>query len=172
MSTNSRYSTVQYSTVQYSTVQYSTVQYSPVQYSAVQCSTVQYSTVQLSLQTPGQPRHQRRPLQPRLRDPALDGHQHHRPQGGQGGARSAGHLAASTNVHLQYLGFTNGDRASSIDYGANCVLLRTAAPNLRNSYSQVKFKVPTYDNRDRGYVTKNFADYTPACEHAACQCQQ
>ena len=42
---------------------------------------------------------------------------------------------------VKFLGFTNGDTESSIDYGANCVLLKTSIPNTRNPYSQVKVLV-------------------------------
>ena len=39
---------------------------------------------------------------------------------------------------VKFLGFTNGNSESSIDYGANCVLLKTSIPSLRNPYSQVE----------------------------------
>jgi len=44
---------------------------------------------------------------------------------------------------IKYLGFTNGDRQSSIEYGANCVLLKTQIPDLRNSYSQISPQLQT-----------------------------
>merc|ERR1719340_110245 len=43
---------------------------------------------------------------------------------------------------IKFLGFTNGNTASSIDYGANCVLLKTSVPNLRNPYTQIAAQLP------------------------------
>ena len=38
---------------------------------------------------------------------------------------------------VKYLGFTNSDKESSIDYGANCVLLKTPVPDVLSTYVQV-----------------------------------
>jgi len=38
---------------------------------------------------------------------------------------------------VKYLGFTNSDKQSSIDYGANCVLLKTPVPDVLSTYVQI-----------------------------------
>jgi len=59
---------------------------------------------------------------------------------------------------IRYMGFTNGHRDSSIEYGANCVLLKTPVPNFRNSYSQIASQFPSSFLPNKGsLLTSNSA---------------
>ena len=69
---------------------------------------------------------------------------------------------------IKYLGFTNGDRQSSIEYGANCVLLKTQVPDLRNSYSQVCEHYFITTITPKYYIL----DFSAIAEHIFCCYQQ
>jgi len=61
--------------------------------------------------------------------------------------------SSSALPSIKYLGFTNGGRQQSVDYGSNCVLLRTSYSSDQTPYGQgypQQFQPPTYP-----YGTKN-----------------
>ena len=53
---------------------------------------------------------------------------------------------------IKYLGFTNGNYASSLDYGANCVLIQAAVPDVRNTFSSI---YPQLQQAGTGYFSNS-----------------